>query len=500
MINTNHGSPVLRVPANESDLHETVATTGVTVLGVGPTGIGPMAPLVTATIDGQTAFYPSCSRDELADIAASLAEGTLPTDSSSAIVEHDPDTATMPAVGFAGFDVGARRVLAGAGWRRPTAPTDHEAAGGFVDVDPSEILEHAMGLLGRGWGDWSHDTTVGDAWQRATDTGGKTATDDSGTAIVVNAHGTRADALLCESVPFEVLEGAQLAARAATADRVVVFCSADDGTAVERVREASDAYPDPTAPIEVLAGPPTHRATEPTMALEAIEGNHRLEARLRLPDGTLPTLDGKPSLVHTARTYAQLAAAVRTGEESTTRLVTVSGDVEDPATVELPADATLARAVDAVTLEGQFKAACVGGRFGGLTDSLDVGVAPGALTTADLGTEGSLEVLTDDRCILSFVGNRTEFAADANCGRCVPCREGSKQLAESLRDVYDGDVDRDGIEELIRTMTGASACEFGVVAGRPARTALQSFEAEVRAHADGRCPAGTCPNPAEVSP
>jgi NADH-quinone oxidoreductase subunit F len=61
-----------------------------------------------------------------------------------------------------------------------------------------------------------------------------------------------------------------------------------------------------------------------------------------------------------------------------------------------------------------------------------------------------------------------------------------------LRDVFDGEVDRDGIAELVRTMTGASLCAFGVQAGRPARTALSAFDEEVAAHADGRCPTGAC--------
>ena len=235
------------------------------------------------------------------------------------------------------------------------------------------------------------------------------------------------------------------------------------------------------------------------MALEAIEGNHRLEARLRRPDEVAPTLHERPALVHTARTLAHLAVGVRTDEVPSTRVVTVSGDVEAPATVELPETASLDVALDAVQLPDGFKAACVGGRFGGLTESLDVPVDPDALADADLGTEGTVEVLGDGRCILEFVGKRTQFAADTNCGRCVPCREGSTQLTELLRDVYDGDYDAPSIEELVRVMDGSSICEFGVNAGRPARTAMDAFDAEFLAHADGRCPTETCFEAPEVA-
>ena len=359
------------------------------------------------------------------------------------------------------------------------------------DASADDVADATATLLGRGWGDWCHDEPLGDCWETLDAA-------DRSPAVVVNAHGTAADALLCESVPFEVLEGATMAARVLGADRIVVYLSTADEAAVEAVREAVAAYPDPPVQIDVVTGPAVYRAGEPTMALEAIEGNHRLEARLQ-PPGSVPTLDGQPTVVHTARTLAQLALAVRTGEAPETRLVTVTGDVASPATVELSADATLDRTLDAVDLPNGFRAAAVGGRFGGLTDSLAVAPTPAALAEAGLGTDGTVEVLGEDRCVLAFAGRRTRVAAETNCGRCVPCREGSTQLAELLRDVYDRDFDPEAIAELARTMAGASVCAFGVEAARPARTAVADFEAEVAAHADGRCPAGACTEPAEVT-
>ena len=107
-------------------------------------------------------------------------------------------------------------------------------------------------------------------------------------------------------------------------------------------------------------------------------------------------------------------------------------------------------------------------------------------------------MLADDRCVLEFVGRRAQFAAAENCGRCVPCREGTTQLAALLRDIYDGAYDPDDIEELIRVIEGSSICTFGVEAGRPTRTAIAEFESELQAHADGHCPANSCPMAAEV--
>ena len=517
---------VLRIPADRADLAEAAEAGGgtvddgggqaddvpgedeVTVARVGPTGIAALDPLVSATSGGGTAFYANADPDLVTEIAADLVEGSVGVVGEPlAVAGHALGPATFPLAPATPLGVGNRRVLGGAGWHRPAEPADHDAAGGFVDATLEDVVSGADGLQGRGWGDWCQDADVTPALDRARDAFGEAA-------VVVNAHGvgmeaghsgdgtdrSTADAFLLESVPFAVLEGADLLATAVDAERVVVYVSEADETAVERVRTAGENYPDPVTPFEVVTGPAVHRATEPTMALEAIEGNHRLEARLRRP-GELPTLDGTPALVHTARTVAHLGRRVRAedvGGHTATRLVTVSGDVEAPATVELSETASLDAALDAVSLADEFKAAAVGGRFGGLTDSLDVSCSPSSLAAGGLGTEGAVEVLGEDRCLVEFVGRRAQLAADTNCGRCVPCREGATQLTELLRDIYDGDYDEDGIAELLRVMDGSSVCAFGVEAARPARTAMEEFDAEFDAHAEGRCPAGACFEPAEV--
>jgi len=486
---------VIRVPRGHDALRDAATGDTVAVHEVGPTGVGAVDPLITATAAGETAFYVDPGPDRVRSAAAALADGESAGSAGSpdAVVDGDGWTDALPRPDLQGLDR-ERHLLAGCGWRRPASPEDHDSAGGFVDADPDTVLDAAADLRGRGWGDWRRDEPVGPLWERVADS------DTADPALVVNAHGTdrgtSADALLLASAPFEVLEGADAVARAVGASEVVVYVNEADEAAVETVREAIEAYPDPAAPMSVVTGPPVYRAAEPTMALEAIGGADRLEARLRRPDA-LPTLgrgrtrDGRPALVHTARTLGHLALSLRQNGDPT-RLVTVAGDVESPATVELAEEEPLSAAVEAVEPAGEIDAACVGGRFGGLTDSLDVAADPDALADADLGTDGRVELLAADRCVLEFVGRRAQFAADANCGRCVPCREGATQLADLLRDVYDGDYDAAGVEELTRVMDGTSACDFGVDAARPARTAVARFDDTLAAHADGRCPAGSC--------
>lgn len=485
-ITTGDG-PVVRVSDSdpERDLLASVSGFEDRVVRVGPTGVPAAEPLVTVTKGGRTAFHLRCSSERLAEIVSRVDEAGVTAADPDDVVDHDPETTRLPLPNVPGLRTGVRDVLGACGWRRPTEPADHEAAGGFGDVDPDAVVDAGATLHGRGWGDRCHDRPLAETWDAVRDADGRTT-------VVVNAHGNASDALLLTSSPFEVLDGAVALARTVDAETVVVYASAADDRAVQRVREAIERYPDLSTSVDVVTGPAEHRAAEPTMAIEAIEGNHRLEARLRPPGPESVGLFGRPTLVHTPRTLAHLAVTLREGEPRNTRVVTVEGDVAAPTTVEVPETATLETVVDAVDLTGEFKAAAVGGRFGGLTGELDVPVHPERLTEANLGTEGVVHVLSDDRCVVEFVGRRTRYAAEENCGRCVPCREGTTQLANLLRDVYDGAYDSEGMEELIGVMETSSICAFGVEAGRPARTALAAFEAEFEAHADGRCPAGSC--------
>ncbi|MFC7175771.1 NADH-ubiquinone oxidoreductase-F iron-sulfur binding region domain-containing protein [Halosegnis marinus] len=171
--------------------------------------------------------------------------------------------------------------------------------------------------------------------------------------------------------------------------------------------------------------------------------------------------------------------------------MTVSMDHER-ATVEIPTDAPLREATGALGTP-EFRFATVGGRFGGLTRSLDTPANADAMAAARLGTEGAIALHGEDDCAVALAGRRAKLAREENCGRCVPCREGSKQLHGMLRDLYDGRFDEGRLTELGRTVRDTSLCSFGVAAARPVLTAVEEFGPEFRAHAEGRCPAGECP-------
>jgi len=474
-------SAVVRVAGADADgVVSGAGSDDVAVTAVGSTGARGLEPLLAATLEGETAFVANADANDVADAVESLDGGALPS-GADATVEHDEGATELPAPDLDGFG-DHRAVLARCGWIDPGDADAYDAAVGFSDADADAVLDAADGLLGRGWGDWSADEPVADLWEGVRDR-------DGDAVVVANAHGNPGDVLLLESDPFSVLDGAAALARTVEAERAYVYVSEAHEEALDRARAAADAA-DLGVSVHVVEGPPAYRSAEPTMAIEAIEGNHRLEARLRPPGPEVEGVFGEPTVVHTARTLAHLADALH-GGGGDSRVVTVTGDAPAETTVELAGGDSLSSATDAAGVGG-FTAACVGGRFGGLTTDLDVGVDPESLAAADLGTEGTVEVLGDERCPVAFVGERANLAAESNCGRCVPCREGSTQLTELLRDVYAGRYDPEGIEELSRVVESTSICAFGREVPRPVRTAMKEFGDAFEAHAAGDCPAGTC--------
>lgn len=500
-------TPVVRVAAGERQAgatttvleaaRETADT--VRIAEVGPTGLEDVEPLVTATVGDRTALVHRCTPQTVRDVVTAVANGEQPADATT-IVEHDRDASTLPAPDTGPLAVGSRRVLGACGWVVPTSEEDYRARGEMLVRDPPEELvafADRTGVRGRGRGDVAADEPVADSWRTVREAEGDPV-------VVVNANDAderaRADGLLLEADPFAVIDPAAAVAVAVGASEVVVYLEETNERAYRNATAAAEAVESHAeVSIDVVAGPAEYKAGEITMALESLEGADRLEARVQPPGPTEHGLYGRPTVLHTPRTLAQLRHLVRAGGDvggadgdPGTRLFDVCGDVATPATVELPTDGSLSALREGVELEGSMKAACVGGVFGGLTETLDVPASADGLTAADLGTNGPVELLGRNRCAVAFAGRRASFAREENCGRCVPCREGSKQLTELLRATYDGDGAIDDVRELARVMERSSLCSFGRDASRPVMTALDEFEAEFVAHAEGRCPAGEC--------
>lgn len=460
---------------------------GVTVRRVGSPGTADL-PAVAVTRDGRTALLTGVDTDEAAALVTTVAAGEFPDDRAT-VVDHDPDATAFP-LPEGPLSVGVRRTLAGAGWIDPTAFD-------LPSVDGADALStlSTLGLRGRGWGDATQDDPIAAEWRTARGADGDPVVVVNGLDADPTVDGDR---LLLSSLTGRVFAGAVVAAHAVDADEIVVVLPEAEPVLAERVRVVADTVEEQTSlTVEVTAAPAEYMTAEPTALLESLEGNDRIEARRRPPGPATWGLFERPTLVHTPRTLAAVERAVTdpgafdaAAADPGTRLTTVAGDRRR--TVELATDSSISRAL----VEGERGAfACVGGRFGGLTRDLDTPVAAPALRGAGLGTNGSVEPFPageDGACAVAVAGSRVATAREENCGRCVPCREGSKQAHERLRAVYEGDLSAPRLRELARTMRRSSLCGFGRDAARPLTSVLTEFEADLRAHADGRCPAGVC--------
>lgn len=483
-----------RTPGGERALRTARdAADSVPVVRTGPTGITAHTPLVAATNEGRTAMFADPTPTTIETLVGTLEDGTLPSEHADATVDHDPDTETLPTPDSGPLSVGRRSVLGPCGWIDPVAADEWT----FRSPERSAAPAAEVGLCGRGRCDAAADAPLADVWETARETEGDPV-------VVVNANEAderaQSDTTLLDGAPMAVLDGVAAVARHVGADDAVVYLNGAETELRGRLREAIDAASDslPVVP-QLVAGPDEFRAGSPTAALEALEGSDRIEPRIQPPSPAEYGLYGRPTVVHTPRTFAQVRRVIEAPEtfdpeapDPGTRLVTVTGDIADPATLELGPTDDLRAVLGAVELQGSFKMACVGGVLGGITRDLDIEPTGRSLERAGLGTNGIVEILDDGRCVLETVGERARFASTENSGRCVPGREGTKQLTELLRDVYGGSLDTDGIRELARVMRRSSNCWIGANAPRPVTTALDEFEPEFRAHADGRCPCGAC--------
>lgn len=455
-------------------------------------------PLVAVTRGGRTAVHQSVDPNRAASLVSLLADSGLPVDGARAVVDHEPGPNDFP-VGDGPLAAGTRRTLRGAGWTDPTAFESPAALGADALTTVAEL-----GVRGRGWGDARQDEPLAAGWREARDADGEPVVVINGLDADPKVDGDR---LLLASLPGRVIAGAVIAASVVDAADLVAVLPDDDPVVADRVRSVADRVDDETGlTVEFVGADADYMTAEHTAILESLEGNDRVEARRRPPGPEAWGLFERPTLVHTPRTLAAVERAVADPDaldadaaDPGTRLVTVVGP--ERRTVELPTDASLSRAlVDGEFAEGTSDRdetgsfACVGGQFGGLTRDLDTPASAPALRGAGLGTNGSVEPFAAGAggCPVVVAGRRMRVAREDNCGRCVPCRTGSVRAHELLREVYAGEFAESRLRELARTMQRTSLCGFGADAARPLATALDDFAADLRAHAEGRCPAEVC--------
>ena len=251
---------------------------------------------------------------------------------------------------------------------------------------------------------------------------------------------------------------------------------------------------------------------EETALMTSIEGN-RGEPRPRPPYPAVKGLFGKPTTENNVETFANIPTIIREGAEyfasmgteksKGTKVFALGGKIKNTGLVEIPMGTTLREIVEEIGggIPGgkKFKAAQTGGPSGGCIPAhlMDTPIDYDNLTAIGcMMGSGGLIVMDEDNCMVDIAKFFLDFTVDESCGKCTPCRVGTKRLREMLEKITDGKAtleDLDKLEELCNYIKENSLCGLGQTAPNPVLATLKFFRDEYIAHVvDKKCPAGVC--------
>jgi NADH-quinone oxidoreductase subunit F len=334
--------------------------------------------------------------------------------------------------------------------------------------------------------------------------------------------GAQLDRSLMESDPHAVVEGVAIAAWAVRASEAIIVVRASATLAAERLRDAITAaeasgYIGPVAPetgrplrIDVREISGTFAAGEETVVLRALE-NRRAQPDQRPPYPSQRGLWGKPTVVNNVKTLAAVPWIVSHGagayaslgvrEEPGTLLLQLGGAIRKPGIVEVPTGTTIREVLDGPGgfVNGSLKAVLVGGPTGGFlpADALDTPITHASLSDAGaLAGSGTLLALDTSACIVDVATLMTRFLNDESCGKTIPCRIGTRRMAELGAGFCSGRA-RPGDARLLSDLSAdvhdAALCGLEANASNPLLSGMRYFATEFEEHiVSGNCPAGVC--------
>ncbi len=264
--------------------------------------------------------------------------------------------------------------------------------------------------------------------------------------------------------------------------------------------------------IDIRLGAGAFVCGEETALMTSIEG-HRGEPRPRPPFPAIKGLFGKPTILNNVETYANIAPIILNGSEwyasigtegsKGTKVFALGGKINNVGLVEVPMGTTIREIVEeiggGIPNGKKFKAAQTGGPSGGCISAeyLDVPIDyDNLIQIGSMMGSGGMIILDEDTCMVDISKFYLEFTVDESCGKCTPCRIGTKKLLDYLTKITDGKgeiEDLDKIQELANHMKSSSLCALGQTAANPILSTMNAFGDEYLAHIkDKKCPAGVC--------
>lgn len=386
--------------------------------------------------------------------------------------------------------------------------------------DPDSVIDEIekSGLRGRGGGGFP----TGRKWRfTAANKGGKSY-------VVCNGDegdpGAFMDRSIMEGDPHKLLEGMAIAAFAIGADEGYIYVRAEYPLAIKRLRKAiKDAEErhflgqnimgsDFSFTLHIKEGAGAFVCGEETALIASIEGERGMP-RPKPPFPANKGLFGRPTLINNVETLANVPVIMLKGADwfssfgtetsKGTKTFALTGEVNNTGLIEVPMGTTLREIVFDIGggIRGgkKFKAVQIGGPSGGcLTEEhLDLPMDYDSLIKAGaMVGSGGLVVMAEDTCIVEVARFFMNFTQHESCGKCVPCREGTKNMLKILEKIVAGKgemKDLDLLEELALSVKEGSLCGLGKTAPNPVLSTLKYFRDEYIAHIkDKKCPAGVC--------
>lgn len=520
---TSSGSHKIR-EALEAELAEKGISDEIKVVTTGCFGLCALGPIVIVYPEGT--FYSRVAPENMKEIVESHLIGGVPV-ASLEYKEKVGDHHMVNSLNDMTFYKKQHRVaLHNCGVIDPENIDDYIARDGYkalakvlTSMSREEVVDTMLksGLRGRGGAGFP----TGLKWKFAMGSTGKKY-------VCCNADegdpGAFMDRSVLEGDPHSVLEAMAIAGYAIGSDEGYIYVRAEYPIAIHRLQVAIDqAHKEGLLgknifgtgfdfDITLRFGAGAFVCGEETALMTSIEGK-RGEPRPRPPFPAVKGLFDRPTILNNVETYANICqiilngadwfASMGTEKSKGTKVFALGGKIVNTGLVEVPMGTTLREVIEeiggGIPNGKKFKAAQTGGPSGGCIPAhlIDTPIDyDNLISIGSMMGSGGLIVMDEDNCMVDIAKFFLEFTVDESCGKCTPCRVGTRRLLEILNKIIEGrgeleDLDR--MEELCDYIKSASLCGLGQTAPNPVISTLRYFRDEYIAHiVDKKCPAGVC--------
>ncbi len=526
---TSSGSPKIQA-AFESEIEKNGLAEEVKVVQTGCFGLCALGPVVIVYPDGT--FYSNVTVEDVAEIVSEhllkgrVVDRLVYNDTGDHVVDTEGAHASLNDTAF--YRSQLRVALRNCGVINPENIEEYIALDGYAalgkaltEMTPDEVIQTVLdsGLRGRGGAGFP----TGMKWKFASGNRGQVQK-----YVCCNADegdpGAFMDRSILEGDPHALIEAMAIAGYAIGANQGYVYVRAEYPIAVNRLQIAIDQAKEYGLlgkdifgtgfdfDLDIRLGAGAFVCGEETALMTSIEGN-RGEPRPRPPFPAVKGLFGQPTVLNNVETYANIPQIILKGvdwfrsmgteKSKGTKVFALGGKIKNTGLVEVPMGTTLRQIIEEIGggIPGgkKFKAAQTGGPSGGCIPSHLIDTPIDYDNLLEIGSmmgSGGLIVMDEDNCMVDIARFFLEFTVDESCGKCTPCRVGTKRLLELLDKIISGNgelEDLDRLEELSNYIKSASLCGLGQTAPNPVLSTLRYFREEYIAHiVDKKCPAGVC--------